>query len=307
MNTSKLDFEAKKKITVALMGALAIILVLCIVTVAVVGIYRALSSGVSFSGGLDADKLTSNIATKEDSMYGSLILVNELDGDSHEYIFPEGNDHLSSMYSYKNNNGGGGYGLIDSSLQLHVDAIGYAHRMLNKMSEDISGADFVVSSAYRTREQQESLHSTISAGYSDHHTGYCFSVKRTETPLSPEDYDWIHENAQNYGFVIRYPDAKAHLTGVSEYTNCLRYVGVAHANLMKQKDLCLEEYIDYLKANAKSEPIGVKCSNGEEYFIYYYAFEGKQINIQIPKDAEKFPYEVSGTNDGGIIVTVKVK
>ena len=307
MNITSLDFEAKKKLTVMLMAVLAVILALCIVIVSVAGIYNALSSGVSFSGGLDADKLTSDVASKQDSMYGSLILVNEIDGNSHEYTFPDGSEHLASLYSYKTNNGGGGYGLIDSSLLLHVDAIGYAHRMLNKMSSDISGADFVISSAYRTHQQQESLNSTISAGFSDHHTGYCFSIKRTETPLSPEDYDWIHENAQNYGFVIRYPDAKAHLTGVSEYTNCLRYVGVAHANIMNQQGLCLEEYIEYLKTNAKNEPIGVKCSNGEEYFVYYYAFEGKQINIQIPKDAEKYPYEISGTNDGGIVVTIKVK
>ncbi len=302
MNLSNISPSSKKKITLTAMSVLAVILALCLVIVAVAGIYDALT-GVGFSNGLSEDKLTDFVVTKENSLYGSLILVN----NSHEYTFPEDNEHLTSMYSYKNNNGGSSYGLIDSSLMLHTDAMGYAHQMLNKMSKDMSNADFVVSSAYRTYEQQQSIHSTISAGYSDHHTGYCFSVKRTETPLSPEDYEWLHENAQDYGFVIRYPEAKAHLTGVSEYTNCLRYVGVAHANVMKQEGLCLEEYIEYLKENASNDPIGVKCENGEQYFVYYYAFEGKQINIKIPKDAEKYPFDISGTNDGGIIVTIKIK
>ncbi len=302
MNLSNISPSSKKKITLTAMSVLAVILALCVVIVAIAGIYDALT-GVGFSNGLAEDKLTDFVVTKENSLYGSLILVN----NSHEYSFPKDDDHLASMYSYKNNNGGGSYGLIDSSLMLHADAIGYAHQMLNKMSKDMSNADFVVSSAYRTYEQQESIHSTIPAGYSDHHTGYCFSVKRTETPLSPEDYEWLHENAQDYGFVIRYPESKAHLTGVSEYTNCLRYVGTAHANVMKQNGLCLEEYIEYLKENASSDPIGVKCENGEQYFIYYYAFEGKQINIKIPKDAEKYPFNISGTNDGGIVVTIKVK
>ncbi len=302
MNLSNISPSSKKKITLTAMSVLAVILALCLVIVAVAGIYDALT-GVGFSNGLAEDKLTDFVVTKENSLYGSLILVN----NSHEYTFPEDDEHLTSMYSYKNNNGGSSYGLIDSSLMLHTDAMGYAHQMLNKMSKDISNADFVVSSAYRTYEQQQSIQSTIPEGFSDHHTGYCFSVKRTETPLSPEDYEWLHENAQDYGFIIRYPEAKAHLTGVSEYTNCLRYVGTAHANIMKQENLCLEEYIEYLKENASNDPIGVKCENGEQYFVYYYAFEGKQINIKIPKDAEKYPFEISGTNDGGIVVTIKVK
>ncbi len=306
MNSSNISLNSKKKITLTAICVLSIILALCIVIVAVAGIYNALS-GVGFSNGLAADKLTSYVATKDNSLYGTLILVN----NSHKYTFPEEdhspdkNSHLVNLYSYKNNNGGK-YVFSGSDLWVHESAVTYAHNMLNKMAAD-TNTIYMITSAYRTYEDQQNIGSDVGAGYSDHHTGYCFSLRSETGSLSPTEYEWIHENAQNYGFIIRYPESKAPSTGVNGYPNCLRYVGTAHANFMKQNDLSLEEYIEYLKANAKNEPIGVKCETGEEYFIYYYAFEGKQINIQIPKDADKYPFDISGTNDGGIVVTIKVK
>lgn len=306
MNLSNIGASSKKKITLTAMATLAVILALCIVIVAVAGIYNALS-GVGFSNGLAEDKLTGYVVTKENALYGSLILVN----NSHEYTFPsddhspDANDHLIKIYDYNKNNGGN-YTFSGSELWLHESAVPYAHNMLNKMASDM-GTTYMITSAYRTYDEQKEVANSAGPGYSDHHTGYCFSMRSENGSLSPNDYEWLHENAHNYGFVIRYPESKAPSTGVNGYPNCLRYVGTAHANLMKQNDLCLEEYIEYLKQNAKNDPIGVKCSNGEEYFVYYYAFEGKQINIKVPVDADRYPYQISGTNDGGIVVTIKVK
>lgn len=309
MSLSELDFKTKKKITQTLMAILAMILALCLVIVVVVGIYNSLSDTVGNSNGLSADKLTSTVASKTDSLYGTLALVN----NSHEYTFPsEDSSELTNWYSYAVNNRGKDYGLSTSDLKINSEAVTHAHAMLNDMtaalSNTLTNEDMhVVSGAYRTYEDQQSLKSTVSAGFSDHHTGYVFTLKRTSTTLSPDDYAWLNENAHKYGFVFRYPEDKEPQTGVNNYTNCLRYVGVAHANLMKQKNLCLEEYIEYLKTDAKKNPVGVECSNGEQYFIYYYEFKGMQTEINVPKDAEKYPYTVSGTNDGGIVVTVKVK
>ena len=306
MNFTNVSPSAKKKFALSAMSVLAVILALCLVIVAIAGIYD-MFTGVRFSNGLAEDKLTSYVVTKEDSLYGSLILVN----NSHEYIFPsedhtpEANTHLINLYTYKNNNGGK-YVFSKSDLWLHKSAISYAHNMLNEMAKDMKST-YMITAAYRTYADQAAIESDVEAGYSDHHTGYCIALRSEHGTLSPTEYEWIHENAQNYGFVIRYPEVKAPSTGVNGYPNCLRYVGVAHANIMQQNDLCFEEYIEYLKQNAKDDPIGVKCSNGEEYFVYYYTFEGKQIDIKVPVDAEKYPYEISGTNDGGIVVTIKVK
>ena len=59
---------------------------------------------------------------------------------------------------------------------------------------------------------------------------------------------WLANNAHKYGFVMRYPDAKSDITGVSGYESAYRYVGVAHATYMYNNNLCLEEYVSYLKS-----------------------------------------------------------
>lgn len=55
------------------------------------------------------------------------------------------------------------------------------------------------------------------------------------------------DNAYKYGFVIRYPDGKESVTGVSDYNYAFRYVGYAHAYYMHENGLCLEEYISLLQ------------------------------------------------------------
>src|SRR5699024_4721472 len=61
------------------------------------------------------------------------------------------------------------------------------------------------------------------------------------------EYAWINENCQDYGWVVRYDQAKAELTGIYDEPWHFRYVGVPHATKMAGLDLCLEENIDYLK------------------------------------------------------------
>ncbi len=60
---------------------------------------------------------------------------------------------------------------------------------------------------------------------------------------------WVAQNSYKYGFVVRYPEDKKELTGINFEPWHLRYVGVAHATAMYEKDMCLEEYVDYLRAN----------------------------------------------------------
>ena len=57
-----------------------------------------------------------------------------------------------------------------------------------------------------------------------------------------EAYAWISENCWRFGFVIRYPEGKTSVTGVSFRPWQLRFVGRYHARAMWEKGLCLEEY-----------------------------------------------------------------
>ena len=54
---------------------------------------------------------------------------------------------------------------------------------------------------------------------------------------------WLEENCANYGFVIRYPQDKTDITGISYEPWHLRYVGHEVARYMMERGLCLEEFL----------------------------------------------------------------
>lgn len=132
-------------------------------------------------------------------------------------------------------------------------------------SEDIYP---IVSSAYRTKdEQQELMDDTIqnyedegysedeakskaeesiaAPGTSEHETGLAIDIS------GDDDYDqdtdsvleWMNDNAYKYGFILRYPSGKESVTGVPAEDNHYRYVGKEAAQVMHDQGICLEEYL----------------------------------------------------------------
>ena len=45
-----------------------------------------------------------------------------------------------------------------------------------------------------------------------------------------------------YGFILRYPKGKEHITGIEYEPWHFRYVGVEAATIIYENDLCLEEF-----------------------------------------------------------------
>ena len=119
-------------------------------------------------------------------------------------------------------------------------------------------------------------------------------------------YSWIYEHLTSYGYVIRYPAEKADITGVKSggYT-AIRYVGVPHAVYMTQNDLCLEEYLELLKNQYSFGEGMLEFSAGEQFYrVYYVQASGTgDTEVPVPKN---LPYEISGNNLDGYIVTVAV-
>ncbi|MBQ2581404.1 MAG: M15 family metallopeptidase [Ruminococcus sp.] len=56
---------------------------------------------------------------------------------------------------------------------------------------------------------------------------------------------WLERNAHRYGFILRYPRLKEHITGISFEPWHYRYVGAESARLMKENGICLEEFLDF--------------------------------------------------------------
>lgn len=104
-----------------------------------------------------------------------------------------------------------------------------------------------------TRAEAEAIVETYSArpGTSEHQTGLCVDMHNLGSAMqsfaNEEAYEWLTENAWKFGFVLRFPDGKTDITGITFEPWHYRYVGRYHAYRMNKLGLCLEEYVDYLK------------------------------------------------------------
>lgn len=83
--------------------------------------------------------------------------------------------------------------------------------------------------------------------YSEHQTGLSIDLKNialSNVRLTDENYEWLHNNAYKYGFIIRFPKDKENIT-LYQFENWhIRYVGKEAAKIIYENNLTLEEYID---------------------------------------------------------------
>ena len=92
------------------------------------------------------------------------------------------------------------------------------------------------------------------SGTSEHNTGLGFDIlQQGNYSLSTSfentaQFKWLMENAEDYGFVLRYAKDKVDKTGIMYEPWHFRYVGVEHAKKINALGMCLEEYISYLEA-----------------------------------------------------------
>jgi D-alanyl-D-alanine carboxypeptidase len=148
----------------------------------------------------------------------------------------------------------------------------------------------------------------LAPGYSEHHTALnvrlrALAANKSYADLNANTHPWIYEHCHEYGFIVRYPDGKEALTGVSDYNYYFRYVGYVHAYAMKLNDMCLEEYISYVKGYTNEAPLTVTGEDGTAYEIYYVPAATGGMDTSIPVPTEH-AYAISGDNDGGFIITV---
>ena len=191
-----------------------------------------------------------------------------------------------------------------TGMQLNEEAIVLAHKMLVDAVKAVSQGSITVDGAYGRQENKGNIKAT---DFSEFDTGLLvFLADKTSdgtaskyVPLSEDYVKWFQKNAAKYGFS-------------KSFENGYRYVGTVHAKYMTDKDLSLSQYIEYLKKNTSHDkPLTVKDSDGTSYGIYYVACkDGDSVNLPVISDGNgennAVSYEISGTNEGGIIVTVKL-
>ena len=96
--------------------------------------------------------------------------------------------------------------------------------------------------------REYSLRTINPPGHSEHHTGLAVDLNDVDDGFEEtEAYQWLKDHAAEYGFVQRYRDEKVEYTGIDNESWHYRYVGKEHAQEMERLDMCLEEYVQYLK------------------------------------------------------------
>jgi len=114
----------------------------------------------------------------------------------------------------------------------------------------------------RARERGEEVanRTTARPGQSEHQTGLAMDVSSPSVGYDlierfgdTKEGIWLAENAPRFGFIIRYPKGKEHLTGYSYEPWHIRYVGVEAAQEIAARGLILEEYL--AEKQLREEPL----------------------------------------------------
>ena len=149
-------------------------------------------------------------------------------------------------------------------------AIDDLKKMINAMGKD-GISNVWVQSAYRSVERQKELYDNSvqkylkqgktqdeaeklteeyinKPGSSDHNLGLAVDFNYVDNKFEDLDgFKWLKENAEDYGFILRYPKDKEDITKIAYESWHWRYVGQEHAKKMNELNMCLEEYIEYLQ------------------------------------------------------------
>ena len=293
-----------KKYTMLGVIALAALTVFMLLVLAIGGIIANIRGEIG--KGPDKEKVEwgSFTVTASDTQQGSLILVN----NTHRYVFPSTMDHLGKLNDKRVTHDPRVYQQSGLSDYMEITALDALDAMLVDFQAATGNDEVLLRYAYRSSEKQQELvdkGADTPVGYSDHHTGYGIQLgylrdNRTYELTADPVFNWLFENCHKYGFVIRYPEGKEEITGVSDYTAYFRYVGVAHATYMTEKGLCMEEYIEELKGYTHDKPLKITGEDGRYYEVYYVAVDGSAT----VKHPTNYAYTVSGTNEGGVVITV---
>lgn len=139
-----------------------------------------------------------------------------------------------------------------------VDATAYGALMQMFADAANEGITLWVASGFRSYSWQNTIYNnyvamdgkanadrySARAGHSEHQTGLAFDLNYlTQEFGQSREGLWLAENCHKYGFIIRYPQGKEHITGYMYEPWHIRYLGVDTASSVYESGLCLEEYL----------------------------------------------------------------
>lgn len=221
------------------------------------------SSGVSSTTSDDTPSVTDVDGNVLDPTFTNLMLVNG------ENPLPEGYDYGGNLVTIDDK-------YINGSLkQIDKDVWPYMQAMIEAAWSD--GVRLYVWSPYRSYAIQNMLYekqvtrcmnngldraaaeieaATVVArpGTSEHHTGLAADFNMASDSFeNTAMYEWMLENAEDYGFILRYKGDKQYLTGVIQESWHWRFIGINAAKEINDLGMCLEEYVEHLGDKEQTE------------------------------------------------------
>lgn len=172
--------------------------------------------------------------------------------------------------------------IYGKTVYLQKDALKAFQELQSALKED--GYEIGINEGFRSYEDQENIYNELVAehdkdyadnysapvGYSEHHTGLAIDVfidrtkffgKQIPLSINPEyiqTRNKMYSIMADYGFILRYPENKEHITGYPEEEWHIRFVGKELAQLITRKNITLEEYWEtmntYKNGINESEP-----------------------------------------------------
>lgn len=132
-----------------------------------------------------------------------------------------------------------------------------AYRSYNEQTSIFNGyiSNYMAKHPSATHDEAYAYVSTFSAppGTSEHQTGLCVDMHNLPSAdvsfCETQAAQWMAENCWKFGYILRFPENKTNITGISFEPWHFRYVGRYHAAKIHELGYCLEEYYDYLIEN----------------------------------------------------------
>ena len=179
----------------------------------------------------------------------NLILLND------DNVIPPGKEH-PKLLEYK-------------GVKVHAKVLPYLKNMIDDAKN--AGINLWISSCYRSIKEQTKLHNikinyylkkgynmkdakimacrvVAAPGTSEHNLGMAVDFNGVlDSFYKTKEYAWLISNAQEYGFILRYPKEKQNITKKIYEPWHFRYIGREHAKNIKKLGMCFEEYVEYLK------------------------------------------------------------
>lgn len=186
-------------------------------------------------------------SVEADTTKGNLILVNKFHYLNEEYEIDDLVD-MSLMYAF-------------SGKKIKSEVYDAFKSMVNAAKGE--GLKIVANSTYRTYTYQKNTYNNFKnnkgktyadnyaarPGFSEHQTGLAVDVSTLNSTMDnfeeTNEFKWLEQHANEYGFILRYPKGKEYITGYNYESWHYRYVGEKVATQIKNEGITFDEYYAY--------------------------------------------------------------